>query len=134
MKKIHLNRRVQSICKGDLNDINPSKAQLKRIVSLSQELTELCDMSAEGATHLISYAITKWQNETGLKYKEGLNMSYIERLKHKTRIFEHGKNCLSQLISSPQEFERVNNYIDQKMYQYLSRLIEPNQTKKARSD
>lgn len=122
MNKIQLNQRVESVCAGDLDDIKPTKQQLKRIESFSEELTEICEMSAESANQLIFFSITRWQNETKLYYKNGLNMSYTERLKHKARIFELDKDCISQLISSPQEIEIVNNFVDKKMYQYLSRL------------
>lgn len=134
MNKIHLNQRVKNMCKGDLDDIKPSKEQFNRIESLSKELTKLCDMSPEAANKLIFFSITKWQNETELNFKDGLNMSYTERVKHRARIFEIGKDCIAQLISSPQEIERVNNYIDQKMYQYLSRLIQPKQSDQSITD
>ncbi|MCE7734215.1 MAG: hypothetical protein GPJ54_04995 [Candidatus Heimdallarchaeota archaeon] len=117
-----MNQRVESVCGGNLDDIKPTKEQLKRIESFSEELTEICDMSPKSANQLIFFSITKWQNETKLYYKDGLNMSYTERLKHKAKIFELGKDCISQLISCSEEIERVNKFIDKKMYEYLSRL------------
>ena len=56
-------------------------------------------------------------------------MTYTERLKHKTRMFEIAKDSINQLIFSPKAIEMIGNYIDKKMYEYLSRLIETNQTK-----
>lgn len=128
MGKIHLDQRIGSLFEGDLPKIKASKEQMDRIEALSKELTELCDMSPKAANQLIFYSIVKWQNETELNYEEGLIMTYTERLKHKTRMFEIGKDCISQLISSPQEIEKVSNYIDKKMYQYLSRLFEGDQS------
>jgi hypothetical protein len=59
-------------------------------------------------------SIIKWQNETELNYEDGLIMTYTERIRHKTRMFEIGKDCIIKLISSPQEIEKVSGYIDKK--------------------
>ena len=100
MNKIHLDPRVLIAFEGDLNHIKASKEQLKRIDSLSKELTELCDLSPKAARQLIFYSIIKWQNETELNFEDGLIMTYTERLKHKTRMFEIGKNCITQLFNA----------------------------------
>ena len=83
-------------------------------------------MSIKAANQLIFYSIIKWQNETELSYEEGLIMTYTERLKHKTKLFDIGKDCITQLISCPQEIEKISRYIDKKMDEYLSRLIDSN--------
>ena len=126
MGKLHLDERMMSAFQCDLSYVNPTEDQLKRIDSLSRELTELCDVSIHAANQLIFHSIIKWQNETELNYEEGLIMTYTERLRHKTRMFEIGKDCISQLISSPKEIEKINKYVDKKMYEYLSRLMESN--------
>lgn len=126
MGKIHLDQRMMSAFQCDLSYVNPTEEQLKRIDSLSRELTEICHVSIQAANQLIFYSIIKWQNETELSYEEGLIMTYTERLKHKTRLFEIGKDCIAQLISSPKETEKISRYIDKKMYEYLSRLIDSN--------
>ena len=124
MNKIHLDQRVLIAFEGDLKHIKSSEEQLKRIDALSKELTEVCDLSPKAARQLIFYSIIKWQNETELNFEDGLIMTYTERLKHKTRMFEIGKDCVAQLISSPQDIEKITKYIDKKMYEYLSRLID----------
>ena len=128
MKKIHLDQRVLSVLEGDLDNVKTSEEQLNRIDALSKELTQLCDLSDKSARQLIFYSIIKWQNETELNYEDGLIMTYTERLKHKSRMFEIGKDCVAQLISSPQEIEKINKYVDKKMYDYLSRLIDSNES------
>jgi len=123
-----LDRRVLTAFEGKQSQIKASKDQIQRIESLSKELTELCDMSSEAANQLIFHSIIKWQNETELNYEEGLIMTYTERLRHKSRMFEIGKDSISQLISSPEEIEKVSRYIDKKMYQYLSGLLEADES------
>ena len=126
MNKILLDQRVLSVFKGDLNLKRASEGQLKRIDVLSEELTQICDLSPKSARQLIFYSIIKWQNETDLNFEDGLIMTYTERLKHKIRMFEIGKDCVAQFISSSQDIDKISKYIDKKMYDYLARLIDSN--------
>ncbi|OLS22740.1 MAG: hypothetical protein HeimC2_28880 [Candidatus Heimdallarchaeota archaeon LC_2] len=128
MNKISLDQRVLSLFEGGFKRIKASEEQMNRIDTLSKELTDLCDLSREAASQLIFYSIIKWQNETDLNFEDGLIMTYTERLKHKTRMFEIGKDCVAQLISSPLEIAKINKYIDKKMYEYLSQLIDQNES------